>query len=407
MLTSRWLMLAVLFAARLALGYQFQSAGSLAPFLARDLALDYAQVATLIGMFILPGVAMSIPSGLLTQRFGDKNVVVCGMALMIIGSVFEGLAANYPSILFGRGLSGIGGAILTVIMSKMVIDWFIDRDLFVGLAVFIVGWPVGIATAQATQSRLAEGLSWQVAFIFSAVLVTLALLLMVMFYRSPVPTEPAAPERGKLTRWEIGMVSLAGVVWMLFNAAYFIVVSFGPTQLVEQAGMPVTEAESLVSVMSWEFIFALPLGGYLAARLGVANPILFGALCVSIIAAAAIPFSVTPLLPFVMFGLALALAAPVIIALPAEVLGARARGPGLAIYYVWYFGGTPVLISFAGLLNGQVGSASASLLFASVMMACSLLFASAFRFCQAAKFHQLRGHRAARHGSSLALGSKQ
>ena len=37
MLASRWLMLAVLFAARFVLGYQFQSAGSVAPLLIRDL----------------------------------------------------------------------------------------------------------------------------------------------------------------------------------------------------------------------------------------------------------------------------------------------------------------------------------------------------------------------------------
>ncbi|MEA2872978.1 MAG: hypothetical protein QOH67_2954, partial [Hyphomicrobiales bacterium] len=36
MLESRWFILAVLFAARFALGYQFQSAGSVAPFLIRD-----------------------------------------------------------------------------------------------------------------------------------------------------------------------------------------------------------------------------------------------------------------------------------------------------------------------------------------------------------------------------------
>ena len=72
MLTSRWFILAVLFAARFALGYQFQSAGSVAPFLVRDLGIDYAQVGILVGVFILPGIAISLPSGFLGRRFGDK-----------------------------------------------------------------------------------------------------------------------------------------------------------------------------------------------------------------------------------------------------------------------------------------------------------------------------------------------
>ena len=47
--------LAVLFFARVALGYQFQNVGSLAPFLVGDLGLDYAQIGILVGAFILAG----------------------------------------------------------------------------------------------------------------------------------------------------------------------------------------------------------------------------------------------------------------------------------------------------------------------------------------------------------------
>jgi len=75
MLESRWLILAALFIARFALGYQFQSAGSVAPFLIKQLDIDYAQVGSLIGAFMLPGVAISVPSGFLNRRFGDKNIV--------------------------------------------------------------------------------------------------------------------------------------------------------------------------------------------------------------------------------------------------------------------------------------------------------------------------------------------
>ena len=39
---NRWSMLAVLFLARAAMSFQFQSVGSLSPFLVPDLGLDYA-----------------------------------------------------------------------------------------------------------------------------------------------------------------------------------------------------------------------------------------------------------------------------------------------------------------------------------------------------------------------------
>ena len=164
MLASRWFILAVLFAARFALGYQFQSAGSVAPFLIRDLGIGYTQVGLLVGGFILPGIAISLPSGFLGRRFGDKSVVMAGMALMVLGGGIASFAQSYPVILFGHLLAGVGGAILIVLMSKMLADWFADKELFLGNAIFIVGWPVGIAAGQATQSWLAEHQSWQFVF---------------------------------------------------------------------------------------------------------------------------------------------------------------------------------------------------------------------------------------------------
>src|SRR5205814_1857931 len=50
-----WIILAVLFVARAALGYQFQSIASVAPFLVRSLHVNYAEMGSLIGIYMLPG----------------------------------------------------------------------------------------------------------------------------------------------------------------------------------------------------------------------------------------------------------------------------------------------------------------------------------------------------------------
>jgi hypothetical protein len=61
------------FVARLVLGYQFRSVGSIVPFLVRELGIDYAQVGLLVGWFILPGIAISLPSGFLGRQFGTSR----------------------------------------------------------------------------------------------------------------------------------------------------------------------------------------------------------------------------------------------------------------------------------------------------------------------------------------------
>jgi len=59
-----WLILAVMFLARAAMGFQFQSVASVAPFLIHSLRLNYAEIGTLIGLFSLPGAVVSLPAGL-------------------------------------------------------------------------------------------------------------------------------------------------------------------------------------------------------------------------------------------------------------------------------------------------------------------------------------------------------
>jgi predicted MFS family arabinose efflux permease len=106
MRSNRWFILVVLFIARFCLGYQFQSVGSVAPFLISEFGLDYRQIGTLVGLFMLPGLVLALPGGLLGKRFGDKPVVVMGMAAMILGGVLSGVAQSYAVISTGRVISG-------------------------------------------------------------------------------------------------------------------------------------------------------------------------------------------------------------------------------------------------------------------------------------------------------------
>src|SRR3954451_2762704 len=117
----------------------------------RDFGIDYTEVGLLVGGFILPGIAISLPSGFLGRRFGDKSVVTAGMALMVLGGGIASFAPSYSVILFGHLLAGVGGAILIVLMTKMLTDWFADKELFLGNSIFIVGWPAGIAAGQAKE----------------------------------------------------------------------------------------------------------------------------------------------------------------------------------------------------------------------------------------------------------------
>ena len=66
----RWLILVVLFVARTAMGFQYQTVGSVAPMLGSELHVGFAEIGTLIGLYHISGVVLSLPGGLIIRRIG-------------------------------------------------------------------------------------------------------------------------------------------------------------------------------------------------------------------------------------------------------------------------------------------------------------------------------------------------
>lgn len=379
----RWIVLSVLFVARFCLGFQFQSAGSVGPFLTTEWGLDYTQIGTLVGLFMLPGLVLALPGGLLGKRFGDKPVVFMGMVAMILGGVLSGLAQSYAAVSAGRLITGTGAVFLVVLMSKMVTDWFAGKELFLGMAIFIIGWPVGIAAGQATHARLAESVGWSAVFLLTAIMMGVALASMAIFYRSPPASATAsASPSARLTRDELWLVCIAGAIWMFINGAYVVMLSFGPILVLEH-GASITGAAQAVSVMSWVFLFALPLGGWLSTRYGAADVVMIVGLVGSVIFGLAIPFVGFPALTFALFGIAFAIATPAIASLPAEILRPDNRASGFGIYYIWYYAGSALLPPLGGLLKDASGTATSTVLLSASMMFASLCLLALLRWEQA------------------------
>ena len=116
---QRWMILAVLFAARAATGFQFQSVGSTAPMLMQDLAIDYSEIGMLLGAYLLPGVIVAFPTGVLGQRFRDKTLGLVGLLLMAASAAVLGAAEGFAIALVARIIGGVGATIVALVATKM------------------------------------------------------------------------------------------------------------------------------------------------------------------------------------------------------------------------------------------------------------------------------------------------
>ncbi|HEU0158995.1 MAG TPA: MFS transporter, partial [Hyphomicrobiaceae bacterium] len=214
MIPGRWSVLALLFAVRATMGFQYQSVAAVAPLIARDMGLTLADIGLLFGLYLAPGMALAYPGGSVGRRFGDRPVVLAGLALMVVGGAIMAFVPTWSGQIVGRLVAGVGGVLINVLMSKMVTDWFAGRDIATAMAVFVNSWPVGIAAALVVLPPIAEMQGLKAAYLFSALLVLLALVLLAQRYTPPPRSSEAATlENAMPERLALKAAIVAGSIW--------------------------------------------------------------------------------------------------------------------------------------------------------------------------------------------------
>jgi MFS family permease len=381
-----WLVLAVLTLARMTMGFQFQSVAALGPVLTADSILTHTELGTLIGIYLLPGALFAIPGGWLGKRFGDRRVVLTGLAMMTLGGALLVFSNVYEVMLGARLLSGIGAVLLNVLVTKMVTDWFAEHRIASAMGILISSWPLGIAIALLTLGPLAQLLGPGLTFAVPVAICAIALVLVATIYTAPPAPQQTASDAGgsapgKLSGGEVWAVALAGCVWCLYNVAFILPLSFGSDFLVTR-GVALGAAGAIVSLASWTIIPALPLGAWLAERIGRPVPIMASSFVAIAMLTWMIPFTTHYVVLFVVLGLVFGPAGGLIMALPAQVLGKQNRAVGMGIFFAIYYAGMGIFPAIAGYARDVSGNPAAPMMLAGVTILLALLALLCLRVIQ-------------------------
>jgi MFS family permease len=371
-LRNRWAVLAIIFTVRLAMPFQFQSVAAVAPLLSSTFGLNLADIGLLIGLYFTPGIALALPGGAIGQKFGDKATVLGALVLMLSGSLAMAFGDAWHWQIAGRLVAGAGGVLLNVQLTKMVTDWFAGKEIATAMGAFVNSWPAGIALSLVILPSIGTAYGVKAVFLFVSALIALGALL-ALAYQPPPQTSVAGASTARLGRSAITALSVAGLIWGLFNAAFAIVFSFGPTMLVER-GWGIAQAGSVISIVLWIAVFSVPLGGVLADRFKrpqtmlVAGSILFAALMVVFAHSGAVIAAV------IAIGVVSGQPAGPIMSLPARVLEPATRALGMGLFYTVYYVAMMVGPMIAGAAAKGTGSAAAAFDFGAAMLVmCPLL----------------------------------
>jgi len=248
---------------------------ALAPFLIKWYSFSATQVLVLAAMEPFFAAAVSIPLGILTDKFGGRTVftlLLLGLAIPLFCGLF---AQGYYSFLVLGTLLGVGGASF-VVGNAHVSSWYPKSKQGTALGIFALG-NIGIAVGTMAVTFLITHVldrsdgwdGWRLIFPIFAI----ATLLMAMVYWFFTSDSPYKEHKGESVR-EIVAVYRSGVlVWLV---TYLYWVSFGtltffasamPTYLLDQWHADAARASMVYTPLLVVCVaITRPLGGWLADR---------------------------------------------------------------------------------------------------------------------------------------------
>ncbi|RUW34718.1 MULTISPECIES: CynX/NimT family MFS transporter [unclassified Mesorhizobium] len=370
---SRWTILAVLFVARTAMAFQFQSVAAVAPLVSASLGASLADIGILIGLYLAPGVALALPGATIGRRYGDKATALAGLLMMLAGEMLMTASTSWSLQIGGRLIGGTGGVLLNVLMTKMVADWFAGWEIATAMAIYINSWPAGIAIALMLLPAIGTTFGLTAVGIAVSALVVVSIGLLAFIYRTPEMPPAGGVERSGISAGTTYALIAAGLIWCLYNVGFAMVFSFGPSMLVER-GWSNSAAGSTISVVIWLAALSVPLGGLLADRTKHSGTVL-AAGCVGFAFLMLLLSRSGPVLALIIaMGIVCGLPAGAIMSLPTRVLDQRTRSVGMGVFYTVYYAGMLAGPAIGGKLAVWAGTATAALDFgAAALLLCPLL----------------------------------
>jgi MFS transporter, ACS family, hexuronate transporter len=166
-----------------------QTLSLLAPAISAELHFSHQDLSRIFGSFQIAYAWTWLIGGIVLDVVGAR----LGLALAVVwwsaASMLTGLANSVASFSAFRFLLGIGEGFNWPGASKVVAEWFPDRERGLATAVFDSGSSVGAAVAAVSIPLVALAIGWRMAFVLSGILGLLWLVFWLRLYR---PRESAA-----------------------------------------------------------------------------------------------------------------------------------------------------------------------------------------------------------------------
>ncbi len=260
------------------------------PLFFASVGLNKAESGLLISIGTLAGVISSIAAGVLSNRYGRKNVLLIGTLLYtVVFFVFAYSPAHFGVLMALRFVEGIGFYIMPVMVTTMAADTFPPAERGRAMSLYSVSSGVGNLIGPLVSPFLITGNSYFTYFVFSGAFVGVSALVMILLVKETLSDSlkeklksASAGKKISISGFLKSVKGLGAVVGiflvsvLLYRTGYTMIDPFFSLYLRDVLNINLSLTSYIFAVRALAMIAFAPLAGIFTDRWGRKNAVLLG-----------------------------------------------------------------------------------------------------------------------------------
>ena len=247
---------------------------TLFPVLKAEFSLTYQQVGLIIAIPSIFQFLLSIPSGIISDKFGTKNIIALSIVIAAMGALLGSVSSTPWMFIVASTLLTLTTTIYHPASQSYVFNTTRPQDRTRVMGIFNSGGTAGTSLGPLSISILVGVLAFSWRQIYGFWIIPILLGLVALYFVKPA-TELLTKEVQEA--WDEGetveTLLNSNMVFLLFSAAVRrfgggLTTGFMSMWLAEVQGWTIGQIGMMLGVSSLIGIIANPLGGELASRYG-------------------------------------------------------------------------------------------------------------------------------------------
>ena len=360
----RWVILGVAYLCMVTFVTTLQAVPPVLSLVMAEFKLSHAQGGLLMSLYAVPGLIVSIPAGMLADRYGQRVIGLVSFSLAIAGTAIVATGNSLLVVILGRLVTGIGAMTLMVLGPQLLAEWFRGREMGMAMGIFNTGFPVGTILSLNFLAMAGESLGWRAGIWLSAMMPLAGLVIFALLF-TPAPRgsqETSGQAEGFFQGIRLAGIPIwvVGAAWMLFNATIIALFTFTPDFL-QTIGYSVASAGFVASAVMWTTLVMSPVVGYVIDKIDRKLAIVaIGGVATAMLVLIVPTAAGWMLALMLLIGIAQTLVPVAIFALPPEVTSPKRLGLGFGILTTCLTLGIVLGPATVGLVKDVTGSYPAS-----------------------------------------------